>query len=169
MQILTIIPLILPVTSNKRENIMTTATTATIDFDRIIQLEKQLNLARFLDCLPSEIEEGYDDCTFEYGGSDWKVYTDDEANEAFAESIEQSVWAFNSDFMAGETGIDCIVFERLSELCESANDAVLSIIRATCGFDDFVKAARCADGRGHSLSSYDGEECDYNDYFIYRS
>jgi hypothetical protein len=146
----------------------TTATTATIDLDRIAQLQKRLNLARFLDCLPSEIEEGYDDCTFEYGGSDYKVYNDDEADEACKEYVEQSLWAFNADFLSGETGIDCIVFLRLSELSESANDAILAIVTATCGLDDIVKSAVSSDGRGHYLSSYDGEEWVYNGQFIYR-
>ncbi len=42
--------------------------------------------------------------------------------------------------------------------CESNNDVIYNTIEKTCGIDEFVKAAISADGRGHFMSSYDGEE-----------
>ncbi len=51
---------------------------------------------------------------------------------------------------------------------ERSNDAVLSLVERTCGLDDFVEDAVSADGRGHFLSHYDGEENEQGEYFIYR-
>jgi len=107
-------------------------------------------------CNPSDAE--FDGNSLSEGRIEYLVLTDDEANEAFAERVEDSLWAFNSDFLAGETGIDARAFAALSEQCESANDAVRSMIDGTCGFDAFVESAMSADGRGHLLSSYDGNE-----------
>ena len=116
-----------------------------------------------------------DDCTDAYGdavsigGCEYRVLTDDEADTAFAEYVEQSLWAFNPSFLSGETGINESVFEALSGQCEDANDPILSIIRGSCGLDDFIEAAKSADGRGPGLSGYDGEELEYGDYYLYRT
>ena len=144
-------------------------TTFSIDTDRILQLEKQLQLAKFLDCLPSELESDCDESTFNYGRATYRVLTDSEADEACAESIEQSLWAFNADFLSGYTKLDSRVFSALSELCEDANDAVRALIDGSGGFDNFVSEAVGADGRGHFMSSYDGEEWGYGGYYIYRT
>jgi len=123
-------------------------------------------LAEFL-----EIEkDGMDDITetrhtencFEYGRDEYLVLTDEEADEAVKESIKDSLWAFNADFI-------CNVCDLPSELedgiraaqekqCESANDWILRLVEKQCGIDRFVEQAVSADGRGHFLSSYDGEE-----------
>ena len=58
----------------------------------------------------------------------------------------------------------------LSEKCESSNEAVKSLIE---DFDHFVDDAVLTDGRGHFLSSYDGEENEVKInntwYYIYRT
>jgi hypothetical protein len=105
---------------------------------------------------------------FSVGRCEYLVLTDDEADAACADRIKDSLWAFNASFLSGETGIDDSVFEALADKCEGANDAVLSIIEGTCGIDDFVKSAAGADGRGHFLSGYDGNEDEYGDFYIYR-
>jgi hypothetical protein len=116
-----------------------------------------------------EISEArYGDNTFSVGRCEYRVLTDDEADEACAEYIKDSLWAFNADFLAGETGIDSDVFKVLSEKCEGANDAILSLVEKTCGLDDFVKSAVSADCRGHFMNTYDGSEDEYGDYYIYR-
>ena len=88
------------------------------------------------------------------------AFDDDIADAACGGSIEDSVWAFNSAFLSDMTGLDIEVFDALtrSGLCEGANKAILSIINDTCGIDEFCEAAIDADGRGHFLSPYDGEE-----------
>ena len=49
--------------------------------------------------------------------------------------------------------------------CESANDTILALID---DLDEFVQDAISSDGRGHFLSSYDGEEVETENYYIYR-
>lgn len=94
-------------------------------------------------------------------GEEWAVYLEqEEAEEAAKESITQTLWAFNSEFLASETGLDVIIFQSLSEKYEEANEAIEKLIESTCGLDDFVQSAISSDGLGHFLSSYDGEEVD---------
>ena len=105
---------------------------------------------------------------------EYKVLTEDQVDQEVKEYIRESIWAFSPDFLAGETGIDSEVFERLSEGCESSNDAILSIIEGSCGLDNLVDSAISCDGRGHFLSSFDGEETeitglDGEDLLIYRT
>jgi hypothetical protein len=103
---------------------------------------------------------------------EYLVLTDDEADERAREYIEESLWAFNASFLSGMTGLDERVFTALSKQCEDANDAVLALVKSTCGIDDLVEAAIAADGRGHFMASYDGAESEvkYEDefYYIYR-
>lgn len=101
-------------------------------------------------------------------GAEYAIGTDDQAQEACSEAIESLAWAFRGSFMSDLTGLDATIFDLLSERCESANDAVLSIIKSTCGLDKFVAAAISADGRGHFLAGYDSEETEHLDHFIYR-
>jgi hypothetical protein len=114
----------------------------------------------------------FDGHTVSEGRIEYLVLTDDGANEACRDRIADSLWAFNADFLSGATGIDSTVFEVLAGKCEGANDAVRSIIDGTCGFEDFADIAASADGRGHFLSSYDGEESEISVngkwYYIYR-
>lgn len=118
---------------------------------------------------PDDITGHQYDQSFSLGSATYRVLTDDEANAAAREYIEDSLWAFNADFLAGQTGIDAVAFKPLADLCESANAAVLAMVKGTCGLDTFVAAAISADGRGHHLSSYDGEENEQGKFYIYRT
>ncbi len=95
----------------------------------------------------------------------YMILTDEEADEKVKEYIKDSVWAFNSSFLASHSKADEKVFEILAEQCESSNEAVLSLID---DFDHFVDDAILSDGRGHFLATYDGAEEEYSNYFIYR-
>jgi len=125
--------------------------------------EKLKALAAFLETDTEDAER------FE---KDYLVLTDEEANEKTKEYIKESLWAFNANFILSECGLDLSGTESLKEMqqkvCESANDFILSLIEKTCGLDKFVKSAIMADGRGHFLSTYDGEEVEQGEYFIYR-
>jgi hypothetical protein len=99
------------------------------------------------------------DSRFDVG--EYMVCTDETANGACKGQILSSLWAFNADFLSGVTGLDSQVFSKLSALCEDANDAVSALVKSTCGIDYLVEQAIAADGRGHVLSSYDGEENEY--------
>ncbi len=89
---------------------------------------------------------------------DWLVLTDEEADEQVFEQVIQMLWAFNSFFLAGETGLDEDVFKALQKEDESCNDTIRNLIDSTCGIDEFVMAASDLEGRGHFLNQYDGEE-----------
>lgn len=97
------------------------------------------------------------------------VLTDAEADERTAEYIADSLWAFNSDFLAGETELPAEAFAALSEKCESGNDGIRKMVEATCGLKHFCADAAAADGRGHFLASYDNEEHEAGEYYIYRT
>jgi hypothetical protein len=145
----------------------------TIDNDQV-EAEKVRALQSHLDLTDDEVNE----ITLEDGelyhihGNEYKVLTDDEADDEVKEYIEQSVWAFNPSFLSAHAkdGIDEDVFKALSEKCENSNETVKSLIK---DFDHFVDDAVLSDGRGHFLSSYDGNEHEVNIkgnyYYIYRT
>lgn len=123
-------------------------------------------LAAHLECDADEITEtSYDDTELEYGNESYLVLDDDEADDALVRSVEQSLWAFNADFLRGETGLPAVVFEKLSELCEDANEAVEAIVEKTVdgGVRALATEAARHDGRGHFLAGYDGDEVDLTD------
>ena len=137
-----------------------------LDNPRIKALSKYLELTKEEE---QEIYyESYD--IYCYGNQEYLVLTDDEADEKVAEYIKDSVWAFNPSFLSSHSGIDEDVFKLLQDKCESANEAVLKLIK---DFDEFVEDAVATDGRGHFLSSYDGEENDHEHdnetYYIYQT
>lgn len=121
---------------------------------------------------PEDLEDTGTNC-WEFGRAEYRVLDESEADEACGEYIEQSLWAFNSDFLANMTNLPEEVFTALSDKCEDGNDAVYRIVKSTCGIDKFVNAAVSADGRGHFLSQYDGNEYEVNAgwryFYIYRT
>jgi hypothetical protein len=116
---------------------------------------------------PDSCAMGYGD-TVEIDGCEYRVLSDDEADAACKEYVEESLWAFNPGFLSEETGIDDSVFMALANRCEGANDAIRSIVDGSCGIDSLVDSAVSADGRGHFLSGYDGKEQEHDDYYLYR-
>tara|TARA_R110002167_G_scaffold333942_1_gene541028 strand:- start:343 stop:816 length:474 start_codon:yes stop_codon:yes gene_type:complete len=131
---------------------------------RVIALSKYLDLA----LEPNITYESND--IYSFDGEEYMILTDDEADEKVAEYIKDSVWAFNPSFLSCHSGIDQDVFKLLQDKCESANEAILKLIK---DFDHFVEDAVASDGRGHFLSSYDGyeneQEHDNETYYIYRT
>jgi hypothetical protein len=123
--------------------------------------EKIEALAKHLDCSIDEAVVSMDD---------YLVYTDDEADEAVYNYIDESVCFFRSDFIAAHAEVDEEVIKKLQELHEGSNQAIKSLIK---DFDHFVNDAVLCDGRAHYLSSYDGEENEINvngnTYYVYRS
>jgi hypothetical protein len=112
----------------------------------------------------------------DYEEDNYMVLTDDEANDKAGDYIKDSLWAFNPSFLSGETGIDSSVFEAIQSngKCEDNNDAVASCINDMWSF---VESAISADGRGHFLNTYDGDESEINVkdysgenqyYYVYR-
>jgi len=133
---------------------------------RVVALSKHLELTEEE---KKEIHYESND-TYCFGNEEYMILTDDEADEKVAEYIKETVWAFNPSFLSCHSGIDEDVFKLLQEKCESSNEAILKLIK---DFDHFVEDAVSSDGRGHFLSSYDGEENEqeHNNetYYIYRT
>jgi hypothetical protein len=134
-------------------------------------------LANFAECDPSDIEQEKHDHygmeVFSIGRKDYAVGTDEEAHEACKELIKDSAWAFRSSFICEYCNLPQELAEALeamqSKKCEGANDSILALIeKANGGLDGFVDVAVSADGRGHFLSGYDGEENEESGFFIYR-
>lgn len=130
---------------------------------------KTNKLAEHFDCSPDDISDHHGE-VFEHDGEEFLVLSDDEADERVREYILGSVWAFRSEFLAGhlKDGVDQEVIELIQSngKCESNNSAILSLIE---DIDHFVKDAILADGRGHFLASYDGDEIELNQgYYAYR-
>lgn len=125
-------------------------------------------LAQFLSVDPSEVSElSYDHYGlphFSADGGEYAVGTDQEADEAGTEAVRSSLWAFNASFILSECGLPMELEEAIaaftSEKCESANDAIEALVERCCknGVEEFAQSAFSADGRGHFLSGYDGEE-----------
>lgn len=121
----------------------------------------EANFAAWLD------EEGEEMPEYEDGGDGIHiVLTDDEADEAAAEYIKESLWAFNPSFLAGVTGVDQEVFEAIqaNNRCENNNEAILRLVGDDLDF--LIEQAIGADGRGHFLNTYDGHEHEINVYDV---
>ena len=101
------------------------------------------------------------------------VLTDEEATERTTEYIKQSLWAFNASFIIDHSKLPYEAEEMIAnfqrEKCEDANDVMEALIE---DMDKFVADAISADGRGHFMSSYDGQEheetIEGETFYIYR-
>jgi hypothetical protein len=132
-----------------------------------------LALCAFIDCEPSDLgRETYDHyglALYSLGSKSYAIGTDDEANKACEQYCEGSVWAFNASFILEQCGLPCELEDAIrafqEDKCEGANDALLALVEKCCkghagasGIEAFTEDAISADGRGHFLSGYDGEE-----------
>lgn len=115
-----------------------------------------------------------DENTVTDGNAEYIVLTDDEANQMASDYIKDSVWAFNKSFLdchsEAISAMDEETYKVIQERCESSNKAVWAMIDDK---DHFIDDAIASDGRGHFLSSYDGNEHEIaykgTYYFIYRT
>jgi len=139
--------------------------------------EKAAALAKHLgisaDDVSEQICDTYGMTTFNCDGGEYAIATDGEADKAAQAAISDSLWAFNAEFILSECGLPSELADGLKaaqeKQCEDANDWLLPLVEKQCGLPDFVSAACSADGRGHFLSSYDGEENEQDGFYIYRT
>ena len=133
-------------------------------------MSKIEELAKFLDVEEEDLEESsYDESLFSLGNEEYLVYTDKEADEAVEDYIKESAWAFNAWFIVDHSKLPYAAIEMIQafqEKCEDANETILALIE---DLDAFVEDAISADGRGHFLSGYDGEENETPNYYVYRT
>ena len=142
--------------------------------------EEQIKaLAEFLEVSEDEItgSEYGDENTFSYDGAEYLVLDEEGADAKAREEIEYSLWAFNADFIIQH----CKNYEEMDnseyqsaveslrhaqeQCCENANGLVKALID---DMEEFMEDAIMADGRGHFISRYDGEEYEMNGFYIYR-
>lgn len=130
-------------------------------------------LADFLGESVKNLRDNGDNCYQVADGLEYLVLTDEEADEQARTDIEDSLWAFNSEFILDtcELDSDPNVTNSLRKMrensCEGCNDFIRAIVDGTCGIYEFVAQAILADGRGQFLSTYDGEEGEQDGHFIY--
>ena len=114
-------------------------------------------------------EADYDEAQSDFDSEDFFVYTDEEADEAVRENIEEMVWAFTPSFLRAHTGVTIEAIAKIQEMSEDANEPLTAMIK---DFDYFVEDAVKCDGRGHFLAQYDHEENEITfngiTYYIYR-
>lgn len=118
--------------------------------------------------------------SFSVCDEEYRVLTDEEADDVARIDIENSLWAFNPDFILEHCSaygksdekqlkrMENALSTMLETLCDDANPIVEALIGGVDGIGDFVSDAIDSDGRGHFISLYDGEEHESGDYFIYR-
>ena len=128
-------------------------------------MTKQQALANFL-----EVEVIENSWGFETGeGTEYIVYTDEEADQVALDYIKDTLWAFNASWLASYTGLHEAVFEALSEGYENSNEAIMALINNAGSMDEFVQESIDADGRGYFVANYDWEEIELeNGYYAYR-
>lgn len=127
--------------------------------------------------LAEELEIDVEDITentwgeFEAEGAEYLVLTDEEAEEKAAEYIKETLWAFNAGFLASHLGCPEETVQAVlnNGNCESNNDIFLEWIKNCGDLEKFIEDAICADGMGHFLSGYDGNELEQGGFFIYRT
>lgn len=104
----------------------------------------------------------------EHGRAEYLVLTDAEADEAASEDIKRSLWAFKSEWLESWLKIPAKAIEAIqNEMYEDASEVFEQMLGDD--FDDFVDESVSADGRGHFLSGYDGEEIELDgDLYAYR-
>jgi len=110
---------------------------------------------------------------FGYEKEEYAVGTDEEADKAAKEYIEDSLWAFRTEFIIDHTALPYEAVEILKTFqekkCEGANETIRALIK---DIDKFVEDAIGADGRAHFLNTYDGDEneevLDEETYYIYK-
>lgn len=143
---------------------------ATLDLS---ECETEADQAKIYDwCVQNLIQvEPYDEDDYNMA---YMCLTDSEADDKAAESIKDSLWAFNPSFLASETGLDEEIFKAIADngKCEDNNDMIYNTIVKLGNMDEFIQAAISADGRGHFLNTYDGNENEETvngeTFFIYR-
>lgn len=130
--------------------------------------KKHKAAAKVAGCKPSELKlQRWDHYGLEIygyvgGGNSSREYAvglDDEADEAAGQYIKDSLWAFTASFLAEQTDLPEEIFTSMQDQCEGANETFTTLVeRSDGGMEGFIDEAISADGRGHFLSNYNGEE-----------
>lgn len=134
-----------------------------------------LALCEAIDCAPGDLsKESHDHyglAVYSMGRQEYAIGTDQECDKAARENMEQSVWAFNASFILRVCGLPIELEDGLKawqeKECDGCNDALLRMINRLAE-NSFFESAVNADGRGHFLSPYDGDEIEAGEFYAYR-
>jgi hypothetical protein len=102
------------------------------------------------------------------GSAEYLVLDEEERDEELQDNIKETCSYFVPEFLAEETELPVEVFKALVD----KNEAVYKLLEKCVdgGFEQFCEDAVNADGYGHFLSGYDGEELELtDDLFAYRT
>jgi hypothetical protein len=97
-------------------------------------------------------------------GGEYAVGTERQVEEAVREYVRDSLWAFRPEFLQGYTPAEVdaeILTVIIEKKCEDATEIIARLVGDRLG--KLIDDAVAADGRGHFLASYDGEERDSSD------
>lgn len=100
--------------------------------------------------------------------AEYLVLDEEEREEELQDNIKETCSYFVPEFLAEETELPVEVFKALVD----KNEAVYKLLEKCVdgGFEQFCEDAVNADGYGHFLSGYDGEELELtDDLFAYRT
>jgi hypothetical protein len=116
---------------------------------------------------PEDVEEvDRESGLWQIESEEWMILTDDQADKAAADYIKGSLWAFNADFLASHAhhGVGEEVFKAIQSngQSEDNNEAIKQLIS---DLDNFIEEAIDTDGRGHFITSYDGQEREFENEF----
>ena len=120
--------------------------------------------SKILDCDIDDVEcltyDHYGLKIFSNGGEEYAIGSDEEADKAINQYMQDSVWTFRPEFIASHTKAGATngiikAITALQESCEDCNEDLKSLIE---NLDNFIEDAVSADGRGMFLSPYDSEE-----------
>jgi hypothetical protein len=105
------------------------------------------------------------------GRREYYVLTDKEAKKMAEDDARDSLWAFTASYICNYIGItdtrQIDAIEKMQEkLCEDAGPIIERLLGAD--LEHFIRNAVAEDGRGHFIASYDGEENEQGEFFIYR-
>jgi len=142
-----------------------------------VEQKRAALLASWLKCDEGEVtqtrREHYWLGVFETPYGEFALGSDLECNVAASKYIEDSVWAFRAAFICEFCGLPQDFAEVIeawqAKKCEDANSALVNLVSSMSHWDAFVRFAVQADGRGHFLASYDGDEIELgSNVYAYR-
>ena len=133
--------------------------------------DEVIALAEYLDTDIDNITKSdyWNNGVYDTDEGEYMILDDEDANNLAGDNIVESLWAFNADFICQHTALPCDGAELIQafqeEKHEGANAVIYGLIE---DIPEFIDDAITTDGRGHFLNTYDGEETEFGEWFIYR-
>lgn len=121
-----------------------------------------------IDDLDVESYDHYGLTLVSYGREEYAIGNDEEADNAAEQEIENSLYAFNASWIRDHLNNDFPIegITALQEKYEDGNEPLKKLIEKFGDWDYFVSDSILADGRGHFISSYDGEENEQRHWYF---